>query len=87
VAEKPFERRTRRRRPRSVGEWLTNVLANPRLPKRQRLERIAIVVVFLLVGMYLLISPMISKYFAGSPKAPAAQAPPPGKSKGAVAPK
>jgi hypothetical protein len=65
---------------------VSGVLANPRLPRRQRLERVAIVVAVVLLGMYLVISPIVSKYFPNRPPA-AKSAPPPAKSKSAVSPK
>lgn len=74
-------KRVRRHRPPSLTERVSTFIANPRLRKRQRLERLAIIVAILFVGLYLIASPLVSKYFPSAPKSGVTTKAPPGKAK------
>lgn len=55
----------------------------PRLPRRQRNERVAIAVAIVLVTLYLLLRPVVERYFPSAPSAPTIQTeqPPPAQTK------
>ena len=58
--------RVRIRRQRSIFERFFELVANPRLTRRQRNERLAIIFAVLAVGLYMIIAPIISRYFPAS---------------------
>jgi hypothetical protein len=68
-------KRVRRRRPPTLVERAGGFLLNPRLRRRERIERIAIAVAILLMAIYLVARPLVSRYFNGAPSAPASGAP------------
>jgi hypothetical protein len=72
VSDRGYHRH-RRHRPPTLGQRLYKWLEMPRLPRRQRNERIAIVLAVLVVALYIVISPFVNRYLGSSkPSAPVA---------------
>jgi hypothetical protein len=69
--------RKRRRVPRKVtlGQKISRLIAAPDLPRSRRQQRLAILAVAVVFGMYLLIGPVLGDIFGGKNSSPSG--PPP----------
>lgn len=70
--------RIRRRVPRkkTLNERIDRLIFAPHLPRAKRMQRVAIIAMVLLMGVYLLVSPMLSDLFGGGRKDTAPSAAP-----------
>ena len=64
-------RRRRIPRKKSRGERIMRLILAPHLPRRQRNQRVAIIAMVVLTGVYLLVSPMLGDIFGRKDSAPA----------------
>ena len=64
-------------RKKTVGQRIGSLIFAPQLPRSKRNQRVAIIAMVVLLGVYLLVSPMLGDMFGGSRKdaPPAAAAP------------
>jgi hypothetical protein len=62
--------RIRRRVPRkkTFGERVERLILAPHLPRGKRTQRVAIIAMVVLMGVYLLVSPMLGDIFGGGRK-------------------